>query len=464
MRRVSLLVLIALLVVSPQCRRARGGDRDAVEVEAQNDFVSYLKIDTTNPPGNETAGAKFLQQLLAKDGIAATLVGSDPNRQSVYARLSSGTNEKALLLLHHIDVVPASPNEWTKPAFAGLRSAGYFWGRGALDVKSLGIAELMAFVDLKRRNVPLKRDVVYLGVADEELGGLHGCEELLEKHPELFANVGYVLNEGGYNETIVDRVAFWGIEVQQKVPLFLRLTVRGPAGHAASPPDDGGTIARMLRVLQQVETIETPYRLVPAVARYFHAAGATRRDEKGDVLRSIAEPLDVARIQRVLPPGYRSLLHDTIAMTRINAGACTNCLPALATADLDIRLLPDETTEPMLTKVREAAGKNADVSVILAGEPMPESTADTDLFRTLAAAFTKSDPGSAVAPVVGAGTSDSRFFRKRGIVAYGIAPFKVNYYDAETVHGSDERIRERFFDDGVRLMREIVRGFCARGE
>src|SRR6202011_1641124 len=184
-------------------------------------------------------------QVLAKEGIESRLVGSDPNRQSLYARLSSGSNEKALILLHHIDVVPAVAAEWTKPPFAGLRSNGYLWGRGALDIKSLGIAELLAFADLKRRKLPLVRDVIYLAVADEELGGTHGCRELLETHPELFANAGYVLNESGYNETIVDKVTFWGIEVQQKVPLFLRVHVKGPAGHSATPPENGGVLLQL---------------------------------------------------------------------------------------------------------------------------------------------------------------------------------------------------------------------------
>ena len=139
--------------------------------------------------------------MLLKEDIDAKLVGSNPARQSIYARLSSGTNEKALVLLNHIDVVPVAANEWTKPPFSGLRSGGYIWGRGALDMKSIGIAELMAMIDLKRRHTPLRRDIIFLGVADEELGGLHGCKELIETHPELFANVGYVLNEGGYNET-----------------------------------------------------------------------------------------------------------------------------------------------------------------------------------------------------------------------------------------------------------------------
>jgi acetylornithine deacetylase/succinyl-diaminopimelate desuccinylase-like protein len=463
-RRVVLFAFIAVISASLACRRATSSAVDVAEREAQDLFIQYLRIDTTNPPGNETAGARFLQQVLIKDGIDAKLVGSDPKRQAVYARLSSGTNEKALLLLHHIDVVPVVAAEWTKPPFAGLRANGYIWGRGALDIKSLGIAELMAVLELKRRKLPLTRDVVYLAVPDEELGGLHGAKELLDTHPELFANVGYVLNEGGYNETVVDKVTFWGIEVQQKVPLFLRVTMHGWPGHAAAPPDDGGTLARLMDALQAIRAIDTPYRLTPAVERYFHAIGVARKDERGEVLRGVHEPLDVARVKRVLPSGYRALLHDTIAVTRLGGGACTNCLPATGTADLDIRLLPDEKSGAMEAKVRELVGKDGDVAVLLAGEPSPESPYDTDLFHLLAAKFEKSGPGSAVAPIVQAGTSDCRFFRAHGIVAYGIAPFKVNYYDGDTVHGNDERIRERFFDDGVRLTREIVRGFCARGE
>jgi acetylornithine deacetylase/succinyl-diaminopimelate desuccinylase-like protein len=461
LRRLALLPLLLCLFGSLQCRRAAAGNGDPVEREAEAALVSYLRIDTSNPPGNETAGARFLQQLLVKEGIEAKLVGSDPNRQSVYARLASGSNEKALILLHHIDVVPAVASEWTKPPFAGVRSNGYIWGRGALDIKSLGIAELMAFVELKRRHIPLRRDVIYLAVADEELGGVNGCAALLDQHPELFTNAGFVLNEGGYNETIVDRVPFWGIEVQAKVPLWLRITTKGLAGHAAVPPDDGGTLAKLVRSLDAIQRIPTPYRLTSAVARALRDAGKARHDERGEVLRGIGEPLDVARIERVLSPGYRALLHDTIAITRIAGGSSINVLPATASADVDIRLLPDETIAPMVAKVKEAL-RGADLQILLAGQPVPESPSDTELFRVLASAMTKAEEGSIVAPVVGGGTSDSRYFRARGIVAYGIAPFKVNYYDADTVHANDERIRARFFAEGVRLMRSIVTEFCAK--
>src|SRR3954451_2163070 len=459
-RRLALLPLLLCLFGSVQCRRAAAGNGDPVEREAEAALVSDLRIDTSNPPGNETAGARFLQQLLTKEGIEARLVGADPNRQSVYARLVSGSNEKALILLHHIDVVPAAAGEWTKPPFAGIRSGGYIWGRGALDIKSLGIAELMAFVDLKRRHLPLRRDVIYLAVADEELGGINGCGALLAQHPELFANAGFVLNEGGYNETIVDHVSFWGIEVQAKVPLWLRVTMKGNAGHAAAPPDDGGTLAKLVRALDAIGRIPTPYRLTPAVARSFHDAGEARHDERGEVLRGIAEPMDLARIERVLSPGYRALLHDTIAITRVDGGSAINVLPATASADVDIRLLPDETPDAMIAKVKGSLPSGGELQVLLDSQPVPESPSDTELFRFLSSSFRNVESGSIVGAVVGAGTSDSRYFRARGIVAYGIAPFKVNYYDADTVHASDERIRARFFAEGVRLMRTIVSDFC----
>lgn len=459
MRRFTAAAL--LLLVCLNCRQAEGVQQDPLAREAEEALVEYLKIDTSNPPGNETAGAKFLQEMLAKEGIEAQLVGSDPNRQSVYARLSSGTEEKALLLLHHIDVIPAVAAEWTMPPFSGARSGGYIWGRGALDVKSLGIAELMSVIDLKRRKVKLARDVIFLAVADEELGGLRGCRELLDQRPELFTNVGFVINEGGYNETVVDQVLFWGIETSQKVPLWLRLEAKGIAGHAASPPDDGGAIAKLMRAIDGVLRIPHPYRLTPEVARYFHAAGKARRDARGEVLRSIAEPLDVKKIEAVLSPGYRSLLRDSLAVTRVAGGSAVNSIPARASADIDIRLLPGSNPGEMLTRVTEAIGENAGLEVLLAGEPAPASPSDTELFRAIAKEMRAAEPGSAVAPIVQAGTSDSRFFRARGVIAYGIAPFKVNYYDADSVHATDERIRGQFFAEGVTLVRKIVSDFSA---
>lgn len=459
MKRFAALVLLFAFALS--CRDAEGVAQDPVEREAEEAFVAYLRIDTTNPPGNETTGATYLRDLLVKEGIDAKLVGADAKRQAVYARLSSGaTNEKALLLLSHIDVVPADPAQWRNPPFSGKREGGYIWGRGALDIKSLTIAQLMAVVDLKRRGVALKRDIIFLAVPDEELGGVHGTKMLLEKHPELFANVGFVLNEGGSNETAVDKVLFWGIEVQQKIPLWLRVTADAQGGHGASGAD--GATVKLMRALQAIDAIDTPYRLTESVARTAAQSAAARTDGGGQRMRMLREPLDVPRIEKELPPGYRSLLRDTITITTLRAGSSVNVVPSRAIGEVDIRMLPGSSTDEMLAKVRAAVGTHATVDVILAGEPSPDSPASGELYDTLVRVFREAAPSSAAGPLVTPGTTDSRFFRTRGIVAYGIAPFKVNYYDADGVHGNDEKIRTRFFSEGVRVVRNIVREFCAR--
>jgi len=458
-RRSAVLGLVLLAVAG--CREANGVSADPMDREAEDALVGYLKIDTTNPPGNETAGAAYLRDLLAKEGIPAQLVGADPKRQGVHARLSSGTNEKALLLLSHIDVVPADAGAWRNPPFGGVREGGYIWGRGSLDIKSLTIAHLLSLVDLKRRGAKLTRDVVFLAVPDEELGGMNGAKALLDQRPELFSNVGFVMNEGGANETAVDRVIFWGVEVQQKVPLWLRVTSEGEGGHGAAPPEDGGATTKLLRALTAVQAIETPYRLDPSVARVTAGAAAVRTDGRAQKLRRLRAPLD-EKLVRELPRGYQSLLRDTIAVTHIRAGSSVNVIPTRAEAGIDIRLLPSEPPGPMLTRVQQAVGRDARIEVVLASQPVPESPARGPLWDVVARSMRAASPGSTVGPMVTAGTTDSRFFRARGVAAYGVMPFKVNYYDAEGVHGNDERIRARFFAEGVRLMRAIVRDFCAK--
>ncbi|HEX9983736.1 MAG TPA: M20/M25/M40 family metallo-hydrolase, partial [Thermoanaerobaculia bacterium] len=419
-RRLAIaLVAISVFVVSLQCRRASGVQADPLDRESEQALVEYLKIDTSNPPGNETEGAKYLQQLLQKEGIESQLLGADPKRQSIYARLVSGTSEKALLLMHHIDVVPADPAQWQNPPFGGAVSGGYLWGRGALDIKSLGIANLMAMIELKRRKLPLKRDVIFLGVADEELGGLRGAKELLDTRADLFANVGFVLNEGGYNETVVDEVTFWGIEVHQKVPLWLRFNAEGMPGHAASPPDGGGAVAKLVRGLAAIEKMETPYRFTPTVKQAFQAMARARKDARGELLGSIVEPLDKEKLERDLPPGYRNLLRDTVTITRVSGGTSVNVIPSKASADIDIRLLPDSSPEEMLARIAAAVENEGTIEILLSGETVPPSSSDTELFRILEKRMLEDEKGSAVAPVVGAGTTDSRYFRARGISAYG---------------------------------------------
>lgn len=452
--------LLLICAGSLTCRKVEAVAEDPDAQNARDVFRRYLTIDTSNPPGRETAAARYLQSQLAQSGIDAQLIGSDPERLSVYARLSSGKSAPALLLLHHLDVVPAERSEWTVDPFGGITSGGYIWGRGALDIKSLGVAELMAFLELKKSGRPLSRDVIFLGAAAEETGGMQGSAALLESRPELFDNVGFVLNEGGGNETIVDRISFWGIEVTQKVPLWIRLHVKGRAGHGATPPDDGGAPVRLVNLLQSILKMERPYRLTPVVATEFEVLARVKRGIKQQILadptRYFASPI----FEREFPASYRALLRDTIAVTELRGGNGINSIPGTAGATLDMRLLPGSSPEQLLSRIEVLAGSEATVEVLLKGEPTPESPHDTLLFKVISTAMIRAEPGSVAGPVVSAGTTDSRFFRMKGIVAYGLSPFKVNYYDADGVHGVDEKIRSRFFDEGVRLTKTIVREFC----
>lgn len=461
MHRVRLLAFIlpiVLIVVTAagSCRRAGAGPEDPAEIEAEKLLLEYLRLDTSNPPGNETRGAEFFKRIFDAEGIESRLMGEDPARLSIWARIPSGKPAPALLLLHHMDVVPADPAEWSVPPFEGRRANGYFWGRGVLDTKSLGIAHLMAFLDLHRRRAPLERDIIFLATADEEAGGLRGVARLLELHPELFASVGWVFNEGGANETVVDKVTWWGIEIDQKVPLWLQLEVRGESGHGSVPPPDGGATAKLVRGLAAVLEIPTPPKLAPSVKAQFRSLGRAKPGIKGEILRQPEKFLGTEAMNN-LSPGTLALVRDTISISVLRAGGLVNVLPPNARAEIDIRLVPGSDPQPFLQTIRRAVGEDVEVTVKLEGKAAPASPTNTPLYRLVTRLMMAEMPGSLAGPFVSTGSSDSRFFRAHGIPTYGVMPFMVNYYDGGGVHGPDERMRVRFFSSGVRLMRKIVR-------
>lgn len=453
------VVLLVAALLIPACGRGEAAAEDPRDAEAVRLLQSYIQIDSSNPPGGETAAARWLAARLEQSGLEPRLVGDDPERLSVYARLAGRGEGPALLLLHHLDVVPASAEEWSVDPFGGEIRGGYVWGRGAIDAKSLGIAHLLAIEALAKRSQPPARDVIFLGVADEESGGAHGAGLLVAKHPELFEGIGWVLNEGGGNEVVVDQTRLWGVEVDQKVPLWVEITASGSGGHAAGRSGET-SVTRLLRVLDRVRRIEPERRVVPSVREYFSSLAQVRKGPIVGVMRSIEHYVESPLLDSVLSPAYLSLLEDTWTITVLDAGSRVNVVPSSASAQIDIRLLPGSDTGPVLTRLRALAGEDAEVRVLLAGRPAPASPIGTELWNVLATATGRAEPGSTIGPMVTAGATDSRFFRERGMVAYGFSPFRINYYDVATVHGRDEKIRRDWFVDGVHLMREIVTTFC----
>jgi len=427
----------------------------------------YLRIDTTTPRG-EAAAASFLADILHREGIETRLLVSSEGRTSLYARLeardsspgptSTPTNRSgALVLLHHIDVVPPGP-DWTVEPFAGRVSKGRLWGRGAIDIKSLGIAPLAAFVDLKRRPLPLSRDVVFLAVADEERGGLQGTGWILERHGDLLVDTAAVLGEGGLNKTLNGRLLWAGIEIAQKRPLWLRATAHGRGGHGASAILSSAP-ERLTEGLARVLALPREPRVTEPARIYAGALAPLHNSSVGKILADLDHHVGPAEPDAGVSPGIYNLLLDTVQLTVLRSGERINVIPEQATAELDVRLLPDTDGDAFLRRIETAAGPNVSFKVLLSSPPAPPSPVDSPIYRAVAGVLGEAGP---VVPAFIPGFTDSRFFRERGTAAYGVSPFLLESRDFLGIHGPDESIPVAAFDQGVSRMEEIVMACAVR--
>ena len=415
----------------------------------------YIQIDTTNPPGNEGEAVVFLAELLEREGIASRVLRSPEGRSSLYAKLAaSGDSRGALVLLHHIDVVAAG-RDWRVEPFSGRPYEGKIWGRGALDVKGLGIAQLAAMVALKNDDSRRRRDVVFLAVADEEAGGLQGTAWLLEAHPELFVGVEGVLNEGGSNRVLNDRVIWWGIEIVQKRPLWLRVSASGRGGHASGLRPRSAT-HRLIASLARLVERPLEMRANDAALRYLETLARLEGERSTDLLRQLEAGVDPATLP--LAPGLPVFFLDTIQVTEIDNGSGSNVISATASATVDIRLLPDTDSVAFLAEVRRLLGPEVEVEVLLEAPRAEPSPTDHRIFRALEEALTVRAP---VVPSFIAGTTDSRFFRQRGIPAYGFSPFSINAEDLRGIHARDESIPVDAFLRGIETLLRVLRIYVA---
>jgi acetylornithine deacetylase/succinyl-diaminopimelate desuccinylase-like protein len=427
---------------------------------------AYLRLDTSNPPGNEIRGALYLKELLANGGVEAETFEPEPGRANLYARLRGTGREPGLLLHHHIDVVPANGAGWQLPPFsAALFNDNLLYGRGVLDTKALGIAQLEAFLALKRSGKTLTRDVVFLATADEERGGRLGVSAVLENRSAWLAGIGEVLGEGGDVETIVDRARWFGIEVQQKGALWLRLEAGGAGGHAASA-DASGPAARVARAAARLAEMPRPIHLEPVLERQLTALARVRPAGEAASLRRLAADVarDPAGVRRRVSPWQKLLLSDTVSVTRLGTDSeAVNAHPRVAWAEVDVRLLPSTSPEVFLADaVRAIDDPGVKVTTLLSAKGEAASP-EEGLYAVIRGVLESRFPGTVVAPVLGPGLSENRVFRSRGIRAYGALPFRVNYYDAAGIHGVNERMRVDWFAEGVETVTRIVREAATAG-
>jgi len=452
-----LLFLAALSLAAPG-RDAAALTGSAKLSEAAGWLQGYLRLDTTNPPGNEGPAADYLAGILARAGIPSQRIETPARRASLWARLAApGSGGRAVLLLHHMDVVTPGPG-WSVPPFSGLVKNGRLWGRGALDDKSLGIAQLAAVIDLARHGGPRGRDVVFLAVADEESGGGEGTGWLLAHRPELFAGVEAVVGEGGRNQVVNGRILWWGVEVAQKRPLWLAVEADGRGGHASSL-NPASAVHQLVVGLARVLAIPQRWRVTTPARAYLKALAPYQNAHWRQVFTHIDGAIAETGPRTFLFPGMANLFLDTLQVTVLQAGERINVIPAAARALIDVRLLPDTDGEAYRAAVARALGEGLDLKVVLTSPPAAPSPAAGRLYAALAKVLGAEAP---VVPAMVPGFTDSRFFRARGVAAYGVSPFALEAADSAGIHGVDERIPIAAFDRGVERLKRAVAAYAAR--
>ncbi len=430
-------------------------DWEEVRREAVEILSGYLRIDTTNPPGGEEGAAAFLAEVLGREGISSERVDGAPGRTNLIARLEgSGGAGKPLVLLSHSDVVPAERDHWRVDPFSGALEDGSIWGRGALDMKGMGILELMCVLLLKRHRIPLRRDVLLLAVADEEEAGAYGMEWLAKNRPDLL-DVAFVINEGAYglSEFMSQPARLFGIAPAEKGPVWLRLRTRGTPGHGSVPGPESAT-ARMTRALDRALGWETEFRILPEVRKFLEVAagaGLIPVVEDDEIIRGIAE----------MNPFLRAMTRDTLSITTMKAGYKVNVLPSEAEATLDCRLLPGRTAAGFLEELRERiCDPEVTIETIQACDPVPSSL-ETDLSEIITRVVRERGPEEAVLPQICPGFTDSRIYRQHGVTSYGFIPFLLTFDDLKGVHGHNEHVSEENVGLGCEVLFEVVRRICA---
>lgn len=442
------LLLVGLAVGHPPAVAAVDPvDWDAVGQEALSYLQVYLRINTVNPPGNVLDAVRFLEAIFKGEGIPTErfVVDAAAGKVNLVARIKGVGRRPALLLLNHMDVVPAAPEEWEVDPFGGVLRDGVLWGRGAVDMKGMGIMELMTLVVLQRLRVPLERDVIFLAVCDEEVGGALGAEWMLT-HAREKVKAAFVIDEGGggFRGVLTNgSTVVFAPAIGEKHVLWLRLIAEAEGGHGSIPVEDTATA-----------------RLVAGVERLRDYAGPTGSSA---VLRQLTETLGPLAENRFT----RALAGNTIAVTSLTAGVGdppkVNVIPGRAEATLDCRLLPGVSTRGFLNGLRRALDDDRiRVEIIYESQEVPTPQYRSVVWEAIQETIAVHWPKATTVPIILPWATDSRFFRARGATCYGFLPLVLGTRELATVHGPNERIAVQEFERGLQVLYTIVERVCRR--
>jgi acetylornithine deacetylase/succinyl-diaminopimelate desuccinylase-like protein len=445
-----------------------------IEEEIVTLLSDLIRINTTNPHGNETEAAKYLAKNLEKEGFKCEILESAPGRGNIITRLK-GTREKpSLLLLSHLDVVAANPKEWIVNPFEGLVKDGFVWGRGAIDMKSMTAMEVMVMKLLKRNGVKPKGDVILAATADEESGGEAGAGWLMRNHPEK-VQADYVLNEGGGLAIPINGKNIYPIQTAEKGILWFKVKAKGSPGHGSVPGAADNAIMRMNKVVDKLGNHRTKIFIVPTVKKFLKEFAKENPALQREILLLLENPglgdqvLDeLAQRDKAMAEEFRAMLKMTITPTIIHGGVKENIIPSECEAVFDSRLLPGQTTteamEYIKNLLRDDVGlEKLEFETIQANEPS-ESSANTPLYKLIVKVLKEFEPNCSTAPFLLTGGTDSRFFRKAGSICYGFVPMRADLPYSEILkmaHGVDERISIENLVFGTSVLYNVVKRFMA---
>jgi acetylornithine deacetylase/succinyl-diaminopimelate desuccinylase-like protein len=456
--RLPALALLMTLAATPLA--AQEPDWAAASKETLANLQTMIRMNTVNPPGNEMQVAKFLENTLKAAGIETHLFEPAPGRAAFVARLKGNGSKQPVLIMGHMDVVGVERAHWTVDPFAAEIKDGYLYGRGAIDDKGMLATNLETMLLLKRNVIDkggsLARDVIFVANSDEEQGGDFGMGWLIANHLELI-KAEFALNEGGRTRIVGGKLLYVAVQNTEKVSHVVAVTAHGPGGHA-SIPLEGNVIFRLGRALSKIGTYRPPVFLTPTTREFFTQLGPVWQNKEERQAMADVASADTRRVQRgarILEktPVFNAVIRTGISPTILEGGIRSNVIPTDATAKLNVRTLPGQSIDSVVTRLKKVVDDPlVDVTIAERGDDSPASDFHSPMFEALRQSAQALEPSLAVVPYLSTGATDSARLRNWGMQAFGLLPFPMNQNDEDRMHGNDERVPLTSLEFGTKMI------------
>ena len=434
-------------------------DFNLVAEEAIPILQALLRTDTTRK--NEKKITRYFARILKRNGISSQSYEAARGRANLLAELPAANAGRGLILTSHLDVVEADAREWVVPPFSGVIKGGRIYGRGALDMKSMAVMQLMTMLLLKRNNIPLKHKLMFLALADEESGGELGIQHLIKNHRSVFTGYENVLNEGGLGTrgiAIKDKTIF-NIQFAGKGTFWLKVTASGPSGHGSLPPTEYASL-KLMKFIQRLSSFQDKMIISEHTEKFFYQMGEASDFPNSYFLKRSGNPL----VQRVLKPviegnkHLRAMTRNTVSLTSLNSGNSEgpNVITDRAEATLDIRLLPGYSPNEMLLQINQLAEQYGIKVKVINSAASKASRINNHLFNSIARVVQVNEPSAFITPLLSPASTDSLYMRPINLNCYGFMPIVVTAEELAGLHGKNENISIENFKRGLKMMFEVV--------